>query len=214
MVVGSCAAALLITTAGTAYAVDNLPPKQPLVQDLRTEGEACATGGDTPYVSEPPRISALLYDPEEDNQPFESSPVTGEFEAWWTDQAGAEQRRAYATTITLPSGSRFSWTMPDDIPANTVVSWHVRANDGEATSAWSDEGDGSVCSFVYDDVNPEKATLSSPNIPTPRKSSGWTGSASTATSPWTRPPTTWCRTGTTSWAALTGAFPPSGPARR
>ncbi|MFJ2641339.1 LamG domain-containing protein [Streptomyces sp. NPDC087511] len=169
MVVGSCAAALLITTAGTAYAVDNLPPKQPLVQDLRTEGEACATGGDTPYVSEPPRISALLYDPEEDNQPFESSPVTGEFEAWWTDQAGAEQRRAYATTITLPSGSRFSWTMPDDIPANTVVSWHVRANDGEATSAWSDEGDGSVCSFVYDDVNPEKATLSSPEYPNPEE---------------------------------------------
>ncbi|MER7808208.1 LamG domain-containing protein [Streptomyces sp900116325] len=166
MVVGSCAAALLATTAGTAYAVDNLPPKQPLVQDLKSQGKACATGDDTPYVSKPPRLSAMLYDPEEDNQPSEFSPVKGEFEAWWTDAAGVEQRRSY-TTITLSSGSQQYWTMPDDIPANTVVSWHVRANDGKATSAWSDEGDGSVCSFVYDDVNPEKATISSPEYPNP-----------------------------------------------
>ncbi|MER5897020.1 LamG domain-containing protein [Streptomyces sp. NPDC001876] len=166
MVVGSCAAALLATSAGTAYAVDNLPPKQPLVQDLQSRGKACATGDDMPYVSEPPRLSATLFDPEEDNQPSEASPVKGEFEAWWTDSAGVEERRTY-TTITLTSGSRQYWTMPDDIPANTVVSWHVRANDGEATSAWSDEGDGSVCTFVYDDENPEKATISSPEYPEP-----------------------------------------------
>ncbi|MDX3072793.1 LamG domain-containing protein [Streptomyces sp. MI02-7b] len=166
MVVGSCAAALLAGAAGTAHAVDNLPPKQPLVQDLQTQSKACATGDDTPYVSQPPRLSAMLYDPEEDNQPSESSPLSGEFEAWWTDAAGVEQRRTY-TTITLPSGSRFYWTMPTGIPANTVVSWHVRADDGKATSAWSDDGGGSVCSFVYDDANPEKATISSPEYPNP-----------------------------------------------
>lgn len=163
---GSCAAALLATAAGPAYAVDNLPPKQPLVQDLQSGSKACATGDDTPYVSAPPRLSAMLYDPEEDNQPSESSPVNGEFEAWWTDAAGVEQRRTY-TTITLSSGSRQYWKMPDDIPANTVVSWHVRANDGKATSAWSDEGEGSVCSFVYDAVSPEKPTISSPEYPNP-----------------------------------------------
>ncbi len=106
----------------------------------------------------------MLYDPEEDNGPSESSPVKGEFEAWWTDAAGAEQRRTY-TTVTLSSGSRQYWTMPGDIPPNTVVSWHVRANDGKATSPWSDEGDGSVCSFVYDDVNPEQPTITSPEYP-------------------------------------------------
>ncbi|MFD3654040.1 LamG-like jellyroll fold domain-containing protein [Streptomyces sp. NPDC058620] len=164
--VAGCAVALLATTAGTAHAVDNLPPKQPLVQDLQSQYEVCATGDDTPYVPESPRLSAMLYDPEEDNQPSEFSPVKGEFEAWWTDAAGVEQRRAY-TTITSSSGARFYWSMPDDIPANTVVSWHVRANDGEATSAWSDAGDGSVCSFVYDDVNPGKATISSPEYPNP-----------------------------------------------
>lgn len=163
-VVVGCVAALLAAAAGTAQAVDNLPPKQPLVQDLQSEYKACATGDDTPYVPAPPRLSAVLYDPEEDNQPSESSPVKGEFEAWWTDSAGVEQRRTN-TTVTLTSGAHFHWTMPDDIPADTVVNWHVRANDGEAASAWSDEGDGSVCSFVYDDVNPEKATISSPEYP-------------------------------------------------
>ncbi|MFJ9713274.1 LamG-like jellyroll fold domain-containing protein [Streptomyces sp. NPDC101234] len=164
--VGSCAAALLATAAGTAHAVDNLPPKQPLVQDLRSGGKACATGENTPYVSAPPRLSAVLYDPEEDNQPSEASPVSGEFEAWWTDTAGVEQRRTY-TTITLTSGQSQYWTMPNDIPANTVISWHVRANDGKSTSPWSDEGDGSVCSFVYDDVSPDKATITSPDYPQP-----------------------------------------------
>ncbi|WP_431950066.1 LamG-like jellyroll fold domain-containing protein [Actinacidiphila sp. bgisy167] len=160
---GICAAALLATTAGTAQAVDDAPPHQPLVHDLQSESKACATGDDTPYVAQPPRLSAVLYD---DNRPNEAKPLGGEFEAWWTDAAGAEQRRSYIT-ITLSSGSRFYWTMPTDIPADTVVSWHVRANDGKATSAWSDEGDGSVCSFVYDDVNPEKATISSPEYPNP-----------------------------------------------
>ncbi|OQQ20221.1 hypothetical protein B0675_06685 [Streptomyces sp. M41(2017)] len=164
--VAGCATALLAGAAGTANAVDNLPPKQPLVKDLQTGGKACATGDDTVYVSQPPRLNAVLFDPEEDKQPSEFSPVQGEFEAWWTDASGAEQRRTY-TTITLGSGSPQYWTVPSDIPANTSISWHVRANDGKATSPWSDEGDGSVCSFVYDDVNPEKATITSPEYPNP-----------------------------------------------
>ncbi len=166
LLVAGCATALLAGAAGTANAVDNLPPKQPLVKDLQTGSKACATGGDTVYVSQPPRLNAVLFDPEEDNQPSEFSPVQGEFEAWWTDATGAEQRRTY-TTITLGSGSPQYWTMPSDIPANTSISWHVRANDGKATSPWSDEGDGSVCSFVYDDVSPEKATITSPEYPEP-----------------------------------------------
>ncbi|MFJ2895935.1 LamG-like jellyroll fold domain-containing protein [Streptomyces sp. NPDC087218] len=164
--VAGCAVALLATAVGPAQALDNLPPKQPLIQDLQTEGGPCATGDDPTYVSQPPRLSAKLYDPEEDNQPTEANRVGGEFEAWWTDGAGVEQRRTHTTLMSL-SGYPHYWTMPDDIPANTVVSWHVRANDGEAVSAWSDEGDGSACSFVYDDVSPEKPTISSPEYPEP-----------------------------------------------
>ncbi|MEU9135989.1 LamG domain-containing protein [Streptomyces sp. NPDC048404] len=166
--VACCAVALLTTVAGTAYAVDNLPPERPLVKDLTSGGKACGSGDNTAYVAERPRLSAVLYDSEDDNQPSEFSPVKGEFEAWWTDSAGVEQRRAY-TSLTKGSGSRHDWTVPDGIPANTVVSWRVRANDTKATSPWSDEGDGSVCSFVVDDANPADAKITSPEYPTPEQ---------------------------------------------
>ncbi|MFD3502827.1 LamG domain-containing protein [Streptomyces sp. NPDC058678] len=162
-----CAAAVVVSgtgMSGTAYAAENLPPKQPLVQDLQTETKACATGDNRAYVGAPPTLGAVLYDPEEDNQPAEANMVRAEFEAWWTDAAGVEQRRTYTSYETL-SGSRLPWRMPQDIPADTVISWHVRADDGKATSAWSSEGDGSVCEFVYDDASPEKAVVTSPDFP-------------------------------------------------
>lgn len=164
LLVAGCATALLAGAAGTANAVDNLPPKQPLVKDLQTGGKACATGDDTVYVDAAPTLSAVLYDPEEDDLPAEANRVKGTFEAWWTDSAGVEQRRAFTTAEGMSGGQR-SWPMPTDIPANTVVSWHVRADDGKATSAWSDAGDGSVCSFVRDDVSPERPVVTSSDYP-------------------------------------------------
>ncbi|MFD9506252.1 LamG domain-containing protein [Streptomyces mirabilis] len=164
LAVGCCVAAVVAGASGTAHAAGNLPPRQPLVQDLQTGTKPCATGDDPAYVSGPPTLSAVLYDPEEDNQPVEANLVKGDFEAWWTDSMGVEQRRAYTTLLTS-SGARQQWRMPSDVPANTVVSWRVRANDGTATSAWSSDGDGRVCAFVYDDVNPEKATIASPEYP-------------------------------------------------
>lgn len=99
-----------------------------------TGTKACATGEDRAYVGAPPTLRAALYDPEEDNQPAEANMVKGEFEAWWTDADGVEQRLTYTTNPTL-SGARQLWRMPQDgIPANTVVSWHVRANDGTENS--------------------------------------------------------------------------------
>ncbi|MFJ4814653.1 LamG domain-containing protein [Streptomyces sp. NPDC088801] len=155
----------MTTGTGVAQAADNLPPKQPLVQDLQTGYKACATGDERAYVSEPPVLSAVLYDPEEDNHPAEANLVKGEFEAWWTDTDGVEQRLTHTRFATL-SGSAQRWHMPEgSVPANTVISWRVRANDDKASSPWSSEGDGSVCEFVYDDENPEKATISSPEYP-------------------------------------------------
>ncbi|MBB4711360.1 hypothetical protein BJ965_001242 [Streptomyces luteogriseus] len=165
LAVGCAVAAVMTTGTGVARAADNLPPKQPLVQDLQTGYKACATGDDKAYVSEPPTLTAVLYDPEEDNHPSEANMVKGEFEAWWTDSEGVEQKLTYTTSATL-SGSRRQWRMPEDgIPPDTVVSWRVRANDGEANSPWSSEGDGSICEFVYDDDSPEKATIASPEYP-------------------------------------------------
>ncbi|XIG79939.1 hypothetical protein C1N81_22145 [Streptomyces sp. SGAir0957] len=161
-----CSATLVVVgvPSGGALAADNLPPARPLVRDLGTGGKDCATGADRPYVSEPPRLTAVLYDPEEDNQPAEFNSVRGAFEAWWTGADGAVQRRTYTTNATS-SGSTQAWRMPDDVPPDTVVSWRVRADDGTAVSPWSSEDGGFVCEFVYDDENPAKPVVSSPEYP-------------------------------------------------
>nr|BBJ51728.1 hypothetical protein SAVMC3_43570 [Streptomyces avermitilis] len=204
--VGAAVAATVLAAPGTAAAAGNTPPARPLVKDLQTGSKACAAGEDArPYVAEPPKLSAVLYDPDR-------TQVSGEFEVWWTDTEGAEQRRTYTTTAKL-SGTPFTLQLPSDIPPTTVVSWRVRANDGTTTSPWSSAGeDGSACEFVYDDVNPEKAALSSPNTRSHRTCSGWTEWACTATSPWTRPRTTSWPTHTASSAAPTEPSAPSRPA--
>jgi concanavalin A-like lectin/glucanase superfamily protein len=161
-----CAVALLATAAsGTAYAAENLPPLQPQVKDLKTQNKACATGDDMPYVATSrPVLTAVLADPTEDDQPGEGNRVQGEFEAWWTDASGVEQRLTH-TTYLLTSGSTQRWQLPQDVPANTVVSWRVRANDGTAVSPWSSDGSGSLCQFVYDDTNPAQPAITSPDYP-------------------------------------------------
>jgi hypothetical protein len=159
-------AAAVMAAPGTALAAENLPPAQPLVKDLLTGGKPCAAGDERPYVGFTPiAVNAVLYDPVEDNQPGEVNRVKGEFEAWWQGADGTEQRRTYESSATL-SGSSFRWQLPSDVPANTVVSWRVRANDGTATSAWSSDGDGTACQFVYDNVSPGKPTVSSAEYPT------------------------------------------------
>lgn len=170
LVAGGLAAALL-AAPGTAWAAADLPPHQPLVQDLRTGIQSCAAGEDRPYVDAPPALSAVLHDPEEDDRPGEANRVRGEFEAWWTDEAGTEQRRTYTTYETL-SGTRQTWQAPEDVPANTVVSWHVRAVDGTAVSDWSDEGDGSLCQFVHDDTSPQEPVVTSADYPDERYHDG------------------------------------------
>jgi hypothetical protein len=159
--------------SGTAYAVDNLPPEQPLVQDLATEHRPCAAGdGDASYVATSrPTLSAVLNDPVEDDRPAEGNMVKGEFEMWWTDGAGVEQRVTHTTSM-LPSGAEQRWRVPQDVPADTVVSWRVRADDGTTTSPWSSDGDGSVCQFVYDDESPEKAVVTSSDYPEERLQDG------------------------------------------
>ncbi|MFJ9833310.1 LamG-like jellyroll fold domain-containing protein [Streptomyces sp. NPDC101169] len=156
---GALVAATAAAVPGTSWAATDVPPAQPLVKDLHTDGKACAAGENArAYVAAAPQLSAVLYDPD-------GGQVSGEFEVWWTDAGGAEQRRTYTTTAKL-SGSPFTLRLPSDIPPNTVVSWHVRAKDSQSTSPWSSAGDeGTACEFVYDDVNPEKAAITSPDYP-------------------------------------------------
>ncbi|MFE7328848.1 LamG domain-containing protein [Streptomyces sp. NPDC057565] len=165
------AAVLLAVTPGTATAAgENLPPLQPSTDTLTVDSTKVCS--DEPvYVPRAPELRATVEDTTEDNEDWETNAAGAEFEAWWTDVDGAQQRRTYTSHI-LKSPITQLWRTPSDLPADTVVSWHVRAVDDEgATSAWSDETPGITCRFVIDTVNPEPATVVSEQYPD--DDSGW-----------------------------------------
>ncbi|MFF7262051.1 LamG-like jellyroll fold domain-containing protein [Streptomyces sp. NPDC008159] len=156
LAVGCSVAALVAALPGVAHAA--APPKQPLVADLRTGSKACAAGeGARPYVRSAPQLEAVLYD-------TDGGSVSAEYEVWWTDGAGAEQRSTY-TSVAKASGSVFRVQLPTSVPKETVVSWRVRAHDGTAASPWSSDGDGSTCEFIYDTTAPGKAVVGSAEYP-------------------------------------------------
>jgi hypothetical protein len=165
------AVVLLAATPGAATAAGgNLPPLQPGIDTLTVDfTKPCSH--EPVYVPREPELRAFVEDTAEDNQEGESNGARAEFEAWWTDADGAEQRRTYTSAfVGLPTNHL--WRTPSDLPADTVVSWHVRAVDAEgATSAWSDENPGFSCRFVIDRVSPEPATVVSEQYPD--DSSGW-----------------------------------------
>ncbi|MGW2108642.1 LamG domain-containing protein [Streptomyces sp. NPDC001948] len=165
------AAVLLAATPGIATAAGgNLPPYQPGIDTLTVDStKACS---DEPvYVPRAPELRAVVEDPTEDNEEWESNGAGAEFEAWWTDADGAQQRRTHTSGI-VKSPITQLWRTPADLPADTVISWHVRAVDDEAaTSAWSDETPGVTCRFIIDTVSPEPATVASEQYPD--DDSGW-----------------------------------------
>ncbi|WP_328720335.1 LamG domain-containing protein [Streptomyces sp. NBC_00247] len=146
--------------------MDNLPPLQPGAADLETGSKPCVSGADRPVVTWAPALHAVLNDPAEDNAPGRDDTVNAEFEVWWTDPDGVEQRLRDVASPYLPSGSTFSWDTSFDgpLPADTVISWHVRAHDGTAVSEWSDEGT-SACEFVIDTVAPQAPVVTSAEFP-------------------------------------------------
>ncbi|MEU0099123.1 LamG domain-containing protein [Streptomyces sp. NPDC006267] len=158
------AAGTVLATPGTVLAVGAEPlPKQPQIADLGTGGAACATGEDRPYVGTIPQVTARLYGPG-GGQPGEAGRVRGEFEAWWQGEGGAEERVAMTTSTKLDTAP-FSWQLPSTVPDETVVSWRVRAVNDAGASAWSSEGPGAPCEFVYDRTNPDAAVVTSSDYP-------------------------------------------------
>ncbi|KAB2590122.1 LamG-like jellyroll fold domain-containing protein [Streptomyces arboris] len=158
------AAGTVLATPGTVLAASTtLPPKQPLTADLETGGEPCVSGDERPYAMSVPRLTARLYGPG-DGQPGQVSHVRGEFEAWWQGEDGAEER-VTTTTGTLSDTTPFGWQLPETIPDETVVSWRVRAVNDVGASAWSSEGAGSACEFVYDRTRPDAPVVTSSDYP-------------------------------------------------
>jgi hypothetical protein len=176
---GSLIAAAVLAAQGTAFAVGNLPPEQPSAADLFTGSKPCVSGADRPYVRSAPSLTATLRDRAAEGQ-SRLDPLTGQVEVWWQDAEGSEQRAAYTSTA-KSSGSSYQWQLPSDIPAGTVVSWRVRASDGQAWSPWSDEGDGAACQFVYDKSAPLQPAVTSPDYPDDTLPSGGVGRYATFT---------------------------------
>ncbi|CAL9632640.1 LamG-like jellyroll fold domain-containing protein [Streptomyces sp. enrichment culture] len=167
------AAALLAAAPGVATAAgENLPPLRPSTDTLTVD--AAKTCSDEPvHVPRAPELRAVVEDPAEDNEGWETNGAGAEFELWWTGADGTEQRRTHTSGIVHSPVTQL-WRTPSDLPADTVVSWHVRAVDDEgATSAWSDQTPGTTCRFVIDTVNPEPATVVSEQYPD--DGGGWHG---------------------------------------
>ncbi|MFE4371422.1 LamG-like jellyroll fold domain-containing protein [Streptomyces sp. NPDC056835] len=173
---GSLVVAAVLAAQGTAVAAENLPPERPAAADLLSGGKPCVSGEDRPFVRSLPALTTVLYDQPADGQSFPDR-VSAEFEMWWQDSTGTEQRKTLTTTA-KSSGSPFGWQLSSasDLPADTVVSWRVRAHDDRgATSAWSDEGGATACEFVYDRTVPGKPSVTSPDYPDDTVASGGVG---------------------------------------
>ncbi|MGW1464613.1 LamG domain-containing protein [Streptomyces sp. NPDC002308] len=178
----ACGAVLALTASGVAVAADNLPPLKPGAADLKSGSKPCASGAERPEVTWAPMLYATLNDPAEDDVPNRVDTVGAEFEAWWTDADGVEQRLHYVTPTSLPSGTGSWWdtAVGNALPADTVISWHVRGSDGSAVSEWSDAG-SSACEFVIDTVAPQAPVVTSPEFPEDVFRSGGIGTYGTFT---------------------------------
>ncbi|MFC0037038.1 LamG-like jellyroll fold domain-containing protein [Actinomadura rayongensis] len=130
-------------------------PNQPKQSELKmTPGGSCISGTGRPYVDEPPKLSATLRDPDNEQ-------VRGQFSVSWVGTDGVKVTKTY-TTGYKASGSRFDYSLTGvGIPQNTVISWEVRASDSYLWGPWSWEGSQTSCQFIYDATKPKPPTVTS-----------------------------------------------------
>ncbi|MFE7464919.1 LamG domain-containing protein [Streptomyces sp. NPDC057499] len=159
----SLATAAMLAVQGMAVAVADPAPGGSWASELETGSRACAAGEPRTYVRGMPALSAVLSDPAGAGG-ADKPLVAAEFEVWWAADGGVERRRT--TSASKPQGSAFSWHLPEDfgIPADTVISWHVRAVSGTSVSPWSST-DGVGCEFVYDGESPAAPVVTSTDYP-------------------------------------------------
>lgn len=122
-------------------------------------GGQCVYGASAaPYVDVPPRLNAILRDP--DHSSAHTEQIKAEFKVTWTPPAGSAVTRSYTTGMKA-SGSQFSYNTPTDIPQHVLIAWEVRASDGTSWGPWSSEGSRNVCQFMYDKTSPSAPDVDS-----------------------------------------------------
>ncbi|WP_176738182.1 LamG domain-containing protein [Micromonospora inyonensis] len=121
-------------------------------------GGQCVYGSAAPYVDVPPKLVAVLRDP--DHSSAHTEKIKAEFRVTWTPAGGTLQSHTLTTGL-LSSGSPFTVTAPPGIAQNVPISWEVRASDGTSWGPWSSDGSREVCQFRYDTTNPSAPDVDS-----------------------------------------------------
>ncbi|MET8088612.1 LamG-like jellyroll fold domain-containing protein [Micromonospora sp. NPDC005220] len=138
----------------------NRAPVIPNLSELTmSPGGGCVYGTTAPYTDVPPRLNAILRDP--DHSSAHTEQVKAEFKVTWTPAGGSPQTRSYTTPLKA-SGSLFSYYVPTDIAQDVPISWEVRASDGVSWGPWSSDGSRNVCQFYYDKTSPSAPDVDSP----------------------------------------------------
>ncbi|WP_215448581.1 LamG-like jellyroll fold domain-containing protein [Streptomyces sp. ATCC 21386] len=164
----------------------NRPPLQPDQDALQMKpGGSCEFGAATEhYVTETPRVSAVLKDYDHNDTGSNSEKLQAQFKVFW--EKDGQTVTHYATTgqrattnvskkITQTGQATFFYTIGSDVkddgepgftlPKNTVIGWAVRGYDQEAYGAWSSDGAQTRCEFIYDTTQPKSATVTSAAYP-------------------------------------------------
>ncbi|WP_443062774.1 LamG-like jellyroll fold domain-containing protein [Streptomyces sp. NBC_00390] len=140
----------------------NRPPPQIKMSQLSMQfGGVCKKPQDAVRTRSLGTISANdIVDPDGDS-------IAVQFQAAWDsgDGQGMVARWKPDRTISKPSGSDFTVSLPSSIPENKQVSWYVRSYDGAQSSPWSNAGAATGCYFYYDTQAPKSPSISSGEYP-------------------------------------------------
>ncbi|MEV5573913.1 LamG domain-containing protein [Spirillospora sp. NPDC052269] len=166
-----------LTTKAELHITYNTRPNKPTLSNMSmVNGGACTNSdGSLRYtrakpamLNDLPRVWAKkITDPDAS----QGDTVRVQFGLSWDagDGTGWKSRWVSNYTLYLASGSSFSWGLDKPspavtIPQNTVIGWHVIANDGKSSSAWSWQNGGDDCYFKYNTSSP-KVDVTSTDYP-------------------------------------------------
>ncbi|MCP9960972.1 LamG domain-containing protein [Streptomyces somaliensis] len=123
-------------------------------------GGGCRTGTARPYTEVPPKLYTEARDPDHANGLTDKVKV--QFKVEWVDATGVAKSYTADSGYMAPvAGTKFWHQVSSAVPQNRVVSWSVRAFDGDGWGPWS----AAKCEFVYDATLPGKPNVLSEGYP-------------------------------------------------
>ncbi|MEU2074477.1 LamG domain-containing protein [Streptomyces sp. NPDC013489] len=145
---------------------NTLPGQIPINKMSSNPGGACKWGSARPYLEERPKLRVYATDP--DHTVARTDKVKVRFRvAWKPAGSSTETYYEYDTPYMAPTGGTpFEHTVRSSVPENSVISWNVRAWDGDGWGPWSTDGATTErCEFIYDASHPGAPRISSDEYP-------------------------------------------------